>query len=48
MKNPRRSFTMVAVPDGVIVIGGHDGKNYLNSVEKYQYSNGKWVNLKNM
>ncbi len=32
MKNARRSFTMVALPNAVYAIGGHDGKTPLSSV----------------
>ena len=32
MKYPRRSFTLISLPNGIYAIGGHDGKNYLKSV----------------
>lgn len=37
MKTPRRSFTLVSLPNGLYAIGGHDGKSYLKSVEMYDF-----------
>lgn len=33
----RRALSAVAFPDGIYVVGGFDGENYLSSVEKYLY-----------
>lgn len=35
MLNPRRALSAVTLADGIYAIGGFDGQNYLNSVEKY-------------
>lgn len=32
MKSPRRSFSLVSLPNGLFAIGGHDGKSFLRSV----------------
>ncbi len=42
MNQKRRGFSVVSWPDGIYVIGAFDGSNYLNSVEKYEFSTGKW------
>lgn len=34
MNEARRALASVALPDGIYAIGGYDGKQYLNSVEK--------------
>jgi len=39
MNVPRRALTAVTLPDGIYAIGGFDGFNYLNSVEKYILNN---------
>ena len=31
---PRRALSAVTLPDGIYVMGGFDGFNYLSSVEK--------------
>jgi len=31
---PRRALSAVTLPDGIYVMGGFDGFNYLNTVEK--------------
>jgi hypothetical protein len=43
MKNPRRSFALVSLPNGLYAIGGHDGKSFLKSVEMYDYESQNWV-----
>ena len=35
MNEPRRALSAVALPDGVYAIGGYNGKEYLDTVEKY-------------
>ncbi len=32
MNNPRRALNAVTLPDGVYVMGGYNGEEYLNSV----------------
>lgn len=34
LNTPRRALAAVTLPDGIYAIGGFDGFNYLNSVEK--------------
>ena len=34
MKKARRSLCCVTSPDGIFCLGGFDGKNYLQTVEK--------------
>ena len=48
MLTQRRSFSLVAMPNGILAIGGHDGKNYLSNVEAFNYSSKKWIKLMNM
>ena len=43
MNYARRSLSAVALPDGVYILGGYDGENYLNSVEKYDLEKNVWV-----
>ncbi len=31
MNQLRKSFVLLSLPNGIYAIGGHDGKNYLNS-----------------
>ena len=35
LNTARRALSAVTLPDGIYVIGGFDGFNYLSSVEKY-------------
>jgi hypothetical protein len=35
MKEGRRALNAVALPDGLYVLGGYNGMEYLNSVERY-------------
>ena len=35
MNVPRRALSSVKLPDGIYAVGGFDGFNYLNSVERY-------------
>lgn len=34
LNRPRRALCAVTLPDGIYAIGGFDGNNYINSVEK--------------
>lgn len=45
MKTPRRCFTLVSLPHGILAIGGYNGKNYLNNVELFDFDKEKWVEL---
>ncbi len=35
MKMSRKGLISISLPDGIYIIGGFDGKNYLRSVEKF-------------
>ena len=43
MKEPRRALTAVALPDGIYAIGGYNGKEYVNTVEKYDFFANEWT-----
>jgi influenza virus NS1A-binding protein len=43
MKHQRRGFAMVAVPQGLFVIGGHDTVRMLSEVEFYDFGRKEWV-----
>ena len=36
------------MPDGIYVLGGYDGCQFLKSVEKYDYSTKKWKYIQDM
>jgi len=42
MLHPRRALSVVTLADGIYAIGGFDGQNYLNTVEKYDEFSGSW------
>ena len=48
MKNPRRSFTLMSLPNGLYAIGGHDGKGFLKPVEMYYFQLENWVQIASM
>jgi Kelch motif len=33
----KRALNAVALPDGLYVLGGYNGKEYLNTVQRYDY-----------
>jgi hypothetical protein len=35
MSESRRALNAVALPDGIYVLGGYNGKEYLNTTERY-------------
>lgn len=43
MKDPRRAFQVVRLPDGFYVMGGFDGSKCLSSVEKFDDSTNQWT-----
>ena len=45
MKYKRRGCGATVVRDTVIVMGGHDGKNYLNAVEGFRFDRYSWEEL---
>lgn len=45
MNYSRRSLQAVTLPDGCYILGGFDGYNYLNSVERYDDVNDTWISI---
>jgi hypothetical protein len=45
MKSPRRCFSLVALPHGIMAIGGYNGKKYLSSVELFSFKTNKWEDI---
>jgi hypothetical protein len=43
-----RALQAVSLPDGIYILGGYNGREYLNSVRRYDIFNNKWVSLKSM
>lgn len=43
MKEARRALTSVALPDGIYAIGGYNGKEYINTVERYDIFTNEWT-----
>ena len=43
MKEARRALTAVALPDGIYAIGGYNGKDYINTVERYDFFSNEWT-----
>lgn len=48
MNEGKRALNAVALPDGLYVLGGYNGVEYLNSVDKYDFSTKKWSSIKPM
>ncbi|EGR33674.1 kelch motif family protein, putative [Ichthyophthirius multifiliis] len=48
LNKARRALCAVTGINGIYAIGGFDGKEYLNCVERYDEGLGKWVFMKNM
>jgi influenza virus NS1A-binding protein len=48
MIQPRRALSVVTLADGIYAIGGFDGQNYLNSVEKYDEFSNSWTMICSM
>lgn len=48
MKETRRALTAVALPDGIYAIGGYNGKDYVASVEKYDFFRNEWITVASM
>ena len=38
----------VSLPDGLYILGGYNGKDYLNSVHRFDYSSRSWSKVKSM
>lgn len=48
MITSRKNAQAVCMPDGIYVLGGHDGVSYLKSCEKYDFNSKKWKQLPSM
>lgn len=48
MNEPRRALTAAALPDGIYAIGGYNGKDYINTVEKYDFLTNRWISVSSM
>lgn len=48
MDGGKRALNAVALPDGLYVLGGYNGKEYLNTVQRYDYFTQKWSIMKPM
>jgi len=48
MNIKRKGCAGVIMPDGIYVIGGFDGCQYLKSVEKYDFQSKKWSHIEDL
>ena len=48
MNEGKRALNAVALPDGLYVLGGYNGKEYLNSVQRYDYFSQNWSTMRPM
>jgi hypothetical protein len=48
MNQKRKGCSVVCMPDGLYVMGGFDGCQYLKSVEKYDFSAKRWKYIEDM
>eukprot|EP00347_Sterkiella_histriomuscorum_P017673 403348434 len=48
MEEGKRALNAVALPDGIYVLGGYNGKEYLNTVQKYDLMTHKWQSMRGM
>jgi hypothetical protein len=48
MKDPRRALAAVALPDGIYAIGGYNGKEYIGTVERYDFFSNEWIQVTSM
>jgi influenza virus NS1A-binding protein len=48
MNQKRKGCSVVCMPDGLYVLGGYDGCQYLKSVEKFDLSIKKWKYVQDM
>ena len=43
MNEGRRALAAVAMPDGIYAIGGYNGKDYIDTVERYDILEDTWT-----
>jgi hypothetical protein len=48
MNQNRKGCSAVCMPDGLYVMGGYDGCQYMKSVEKYDFNIRKWKYIEDM
>ena len=48
LNEARRAHCAVALPDGVYVLGGFNGKDYLTSVERFDEGKNEWTLVSEM
>jgi len=48
MSEGKRALYAIALPDGIYILGGYNGKEYLNTVERFDPVTKKWTTLKPM
>jgi influenza virus NS1A-binding protein len=48
MSEGKRALNAVALPDGIYVLGGYNGREYLNTMERYEIFSGKWSEVRPM
>lgn len=48
MSTARKGAYAVYMPDGIYILGGYDGCNFLKSCEKYCFNTKSWTNLPKM
>lgn len=48
MTEGKRALSAVALPDGLYTLGGYNGKEYLNTVHRYDYFTKKWTQMRSM
>jgi influenza virus NS1A-binding protein len=48
MNEARRALSAAVLADGIYAIGGFDGNNYMNSVEKFEEGDREWTYVASM
>ena len=48
MNMKRKGSVAICMPEGIYVLGGFDGVQYLKSIEKYDFVSKSWIYLKDM
>ena len=48
MSRPRRALSTVSLPDGLYIIGGYDGREYLSLSERFEINTKKMQRLPDM
>mmetsp|Transcript_16547 Transcript_16547/g.15847 ORF Transcript_16547/g.15847 Transcript_16547/m.15847 type:complete len:115 (+) Transcript_16547:1465-1809(+) len=48
MSQGKRALNAVALPDGIYVLGGYNGQEYVNTVERLEFATFKWTLMRPM